>query len=93
MQCTCREDLEKKLLARFKEDNPDSTEHRVELTGYALIIGERLEQYPVMKIKASHVVTAKNGNQREKKVEQSMICSYCPFCGKPAKDGAEEKQA
>lgn len=93
MQCTCRENLEEKLLAKFKEDNPDSIDHRIELAGYSFVFGETLEERAVMTFNSSHVVTAKNGNKREKKDKHSLLCRYCPFCGKPAKADAEEKQA
>lgn len=83
MPCTCRTDLEAKLLERFKQQHPDTKNHQLELTGYALVLGEQPQEYPAMKVIATHTVTSKAGRQREKKVIQSMIGHHCPFCGTP----------
>ena len=93
MQCTCRQDIEEKLMKALKDDTPDSTEHHVRLSGYTMVLGVGIDEYPAMKINSSHVVTAKNGNKREKKTEQTLVCNYCPHCGKKAKKAETETPA
>lgn len=88
MQCGCKERISQDLMTHFKEQHPDSTDHRLELGGYSLIIGETLESRVSLPVTAEHTVTAKTGRRMVKKVSFSMMASYCPFCGKPAKEEA-----
>ena len=37
MSCDCRETIESKLLARFKEQVPDAQNHEASLKGYGLV--------------------------------------------------------
>lgn len=85
MQCECRKEIEARLLARFKEQNPSSANHKVRLTGYTMLFGsDHLEERAAGLFIANHDVTAKNGNVRNRRIEQSMLFNYCPFCGKSA---------
>ena len=80
--CSCRTDLEAKLLERFRASEPKATDHTVELKGYGIIISDKgldLRAYMPVEMVAKH--TAKNGNQRVRKTSQNMFFSYCPFCG------------
>ena len=80
--CTCREDIEAKLLDRFKTNVPDATDHSVSLDGYGLVIVENtMLSKPYMPIRVSAMHPVKKGGARLKKSQQSMFFSYCPFCG------------
>ena len=80
-KCNCKADLEAKLLDRFKEQNPEASEHYVALQGYTLILGEKLEQKGYMGIRATARFPLKKGGTKEKAITQNMVFSYCPFCG------------
>lgn len=79
--CDCRSEIEERLLDRFAEQY-SGTDHRLELKGYGLIIdGGEMKSKGCMPIEASYMHTFKNGNEKRKKVSQSMFFNYCPFCG------------
>ncbi|QOY96365.1 hypothetical protein IM543_11395 [Massilia sp. UMI-21] len=81
MACNCKKDIEEKLLNRFKEMSPEATGHQVSLTGYALILGDKLEQKGCMTISAEAAFPLKKGGTKAKKQTQNMIFTFCPFCG------------
>jgi len=81
MACSCKTDIEGKLLDRFKGQSPEATEHRVELKGYALIFGKKLEQKGCMTLEAVADFPLKKGGVKSKKQTQNMIFNFCPFCG------------
>lgn len=81
MTCNCKADMESKLLARFKESEPDAKEHTVSLQGYALILGEKLEQKGCMTISTAADFPLRKGGYKNKKSNMNMIFTYCPFCG------------
>ena len=88
-ECTCRTDIEAKLLERFKESSPEATDHSVSLQGYGLVIIEnRMESRPCMQIKTTASYPLKKGGSKVKESTQSMMFNYCPFCGKSVKGGA-----
>jgi len=80
--CECKKELEAKLLARFKEHSPEATDHGVSLQGYALVIeDDTLRQKGCMTATASAVYPLKKGGTKLKKITQSMLFTFCPFCG------------
>ncbi len=81
MACECKTDIEEKLLSRFKEQSPEATMHEVELQGYTLIIGEKLESKGYMPIKCEANFPLKKGGFKPKAIKQNMIFTFCPFCG------------
>ena len=81
MSCTCRKDIEEKLLARFKAQSPEANAHEVDLQGYTLILGDNLVCKGYMPIKATASFPLKKGGFKEKKIMQNMIFTFCPFCG------------
>lgn len=82
MSCDCRSEIQEKLLERFKEKNPDVSEHHVLLTGYALILEEAiLKEKGCMGIELTALYPLKKGGAKEKKQKQNMIFTFCPFCG------------
>lgn len=81
MTCECKKDLEAKLLDRFKENSPEASKHEVNLQGYTLILGDKLEQKGFMPIEATALFPLKKGGSKEKKLKQNMVFKFCPFCG------------
>lgn len=79
--CDCRKTIEAKLLSGFQKQAPKATDHRVSLTGYALIFGATLEEKGCMPIETSASFPLKKGGAKEKKGRTNMIFTYCPFCG------------
>lgn len=87
--CTCKKDIEARLLDRFKASAPDATDHGVELQGYGLVVTDHaLESRPYMPFKATANYPQKKGGSKVKTTTQSMMFNYCPFCGKSVKGGA-----
>ena len=79
--CDCRKNIEDRLLTRFKEQEPTAREHAVSLKGYAFILGEEVQEKGVMQIEATAKFPLKKGGEKLRATKQSMIFSYCPFCG------------
>lgn len=83
MACDCKEDIEGKLLARFKEVSSEAESHSASLHGYTIVFGETaLEQKGYMEIKATANFPLKKGGMKAKTQTQNMIFTFCPFCGK-----------
>lgn len=89
MNCDCKSDLEQKLTERHAAAYPDAKNHKATLDGYGFgIVGNTMITQGFVKFTATaeHPVN-KTGGYKEKKIPGSMIWSFCPFCGKPAKEG------
>lgn len=85
--CTCKQEIEAKLLERFKTNSEAAEDHRANLDGYALVLqGNTMLYKPAMPYKLAATYTAKTGSKKRKTVTGSMIFSYCPFCGTALKD-------
>lgn len=81
--CDCKNDIESKLLDRFKNYAPDAKSHEVRLAGYTIIITDGgLVLKGCMPIELSADRPLKKGGFKHKKETQQMIFSYCPFCGR-----------
>lgn len=82
MACYCKKEIETKLLARFKEQRPEATEHNTALQGYALLIQDNaLVQKGCMEIKATAIFPLKKGGAKAKTISENMVFTFCPFCG------------
>lgn len=81
MNCTCKSDIEAKLLERFRQERPDVNKHEAELKGYGLVIGETLESKGFMPLELTAEFPLKKGGFKRKTEKQSMFFNYCPFCG------------
>lgn len=79
--CDCRPRIEGKLLDKFRTQFPDATEHRIKLTGYALIFGKELTEKGCMPIEQTAKFPLKKGGAKEKVQKISMMFTFCPFCG------------
>jgi hypothetical protein len=92
MTCTCKKDLEAKLLEVFQNKEPSAANHEAKLQGYTFVFTDdnRMKLQGCMQANLKACYTAKNGNQRDKTTKTSMLFTYCPFCGvaydKPAVD-------
>ena len=84
MSCTCKSDIEAKLLARLKTSEPDGANHAAHLAGYGLrIVGNTIQTRPYMDVRQSVDVPKKAGGIKIIKPKMTISFSYCPFCGKP----------
>lgn len=87
--CNCRDDIEKKLLARFIDQAPQATGHQAKLQGYGFVLMEdALVMRGCMPFKLSAIHQLKNGGNKEKTSTQNMMFSFCPFCGEKFEGGA-----
>lgn len=88
--CTCRKDIEEKLLNRFKEQAPEATGHEARLQGYAIIFGDAgVKEKGCMPFKLTATYPLKSGGFKQKKTEQNMIFTCCPFCGVKYESGTD----
>ncbi len=83
--CNCRNDLQDRLLKSVKEQLPaDATNIKITLTGYGFFMeGNTLVTKPVMPAEVTYQQPLKKEPSRlkDKKMKQSLIASFCPFCG------------
>lgn len=79
--CDCRTVIEGKLKTRFMEQKPEAKEHEAKLMGYALLFGETLTEKGVMEAELKAKFPLKKGGEKQKTIRQSMIFTFCPFCG------------
>jgi hypothetical protein len=89
--CNCKKDIESRLLARFKEQSHEATDHYVELQGYGLaIIDNTLKSMPYMPFKTSAKFPLKKGGSKQKSQSSNMFFNYCPFCGEKIEKGGAQ---
>jgi len=83
MACSCKTNIETKLLARFREQSPEAAKHEVELKGYALILDDAMNMTlkGCMKIEAEADFPLRKGGVKRKTQQQNMVFTFCPFCG------------
>jgi len=79
--CNCHDEIEKKVNEQFAVQNPDVSNPKTSLGGYALLFTEKDSFRPSLPLTTEGTVKYKNGNSKVKKFKQSMIATYCPFCG------------
>lgn len=79
--CTCRKDIEAKLLDRFKESAPEAKGHVVELKGYGFSLGASIQETAYMEYETGATFPLKKGGEKHKNQRGNMIFSHCPFCG------------
>lgn len=90
--CKCKRYIEEKLLDRFKQDNPDATEHSAKLSGYSLIIGSNsIKQKGCMPIELTATHPLKKGGYKARTERSNMIFTFCPFCGERYEPKAGEQ--
>ena len=90
--CDCKEKLEAKYLELFKKKQAGADEHKAELAGYGFALNREtgvVEMAPYMPVSASYLHTFKNGNQKTKKLTDSLFFNYCPFCGEKIREGVK----
>ena len=82
MKCTCKIDIETKLVERFKIAAPEAEGHQVELQGYGFgFVDNTMVVQPFAEYKATAAYPLKKGGTKTKTVSGSMIFRYCPYCG------------
>lgn len=89
MNCDCEATITAKLKENLIEQHPEATDHAARLQGYGSgIIENRVVVQGYMPYEMTMRVPVKKGGTRDKKIKGNMIFNFCPFCGKPAKEGA-----
>ena len=86
--CDCRETIESKLLARFKEQTPDAQNHDASLKGYGFVLGASMHEVGCMPIWLTADRPLKRGGYKPKTDRMNMFFTYCPFCGEKYKKEA-----
>lgn len=79
--CSCRKDIEARLLEAFIKSAPDAKRHALCLRGYSYLIGEKVTEVGCMTIEMAAEYPLKKGGFKEKTRRSNMIFNYCPFCG------------
>jgi hypothetical protein len=90
MTCDCKSQAEASLLERFKEQEPQASDHSAYLQGYPLFFGGRVKQKGAMDAKLTARFPTKTGGTKEKGRTVVVVFTYCPFCGKEYEPKAEE---
>jgi len=86
MNCKCREVIEKELHKKFIKGNPLIKDGKTTLDGFGFSISKKgmaSIQSTVAEFEAEFPL--KKGGFKIKKLKQSIIFTYCPFCGKKYK--------
>lgn len=86
--CDCRETIESKLLACFKEQAPDAQNHKASLNGYGFVLGASVREVGCMPIELTADRPLKRGGYKPKTDRMSMFFTFCPFCGEKYKKEA-----
>jgi hypothetical protein len=81
MSCDCRKRIESKLAALAVDRAPKEADHKVDLQGYAIVLGAQASMRPFMDALVTTTTTSKTGAVRTKKKHMNMFFSFCPFCG------------
>jgi hypothetical protein len=82
MSCSCKSEIEAKLLSYFKEAEPKATRHEVELQGYGLaMVGSNVKGMGYMNAQMVADYPSPGASVRRRRKQQKMAFSYCPFCG------------
>lgn len=90
MNCTCKKDIETRLLNKLKADRPDGEGHHAHLDGYgfALTDDNKMLQVGGTPITLTVMTPKKAGGMKLVRINQTMVWTFCPFCGAQAKGGA-----
>jgi hypothetical protein len=73
----------------FVTNAPEATAHKVELKGFALLLGATLKEKACMEMVLTAEYPLKKGGTRQKHTKQTLIFTYCPFCGRNYDEGGE----
>lgn len=93
--CTCKSDIEQKLLDRFKEQNPLADSHKSELMGYGIFITKDLGLVakPFMNLELKANFPLKKGGAKSRTEKSTIVFNYCPFCGEKIKSDQDKEAA
>jgi len=84
MKCTCKTDIEAKLLERLKGETPTGSDHAVSLSNYGMVLVENtLTTRPYTVANTSVTMPKKGGGFTQKRATMNMFFSVCPYCGQP----------
>ena len=83
MNCVCKKDIEARLLERLKADHQDGQDHSASLGGYGFAITDDNKMALVggTPITLQAMTPKKAGGMKLTKINQTMVWTFCPFCG------------
>lgn len=83
MNCDCKKRIEAKLLERLISEHPEGQNHSATLDGYGFVITDdnKMALQGCTPITLQAMVPKKDGGLKAKKFNQSMVWTFCPFCG------------
>jgi hypothetical protein len=86
MNCDCKKSIEARLLDRLKTEHPEGQNHSATLDGYGFGITEdnKMVLQGCTPISLQLMVPKKDSGLKPKKINQSMVWTFCPFCGAKA---------
>lgn len=86
MACTCKADLETKVVERLKEEYPEGENHAASLDANYLYAMDDFGMLGRMEFDNEVFTKTKKGTMRKLKPKLSMAFTFCPFCGVPYKE-------
>lgn len=88
--CECKKEIEAKLKERVLDKVPDAIDLELNIDGYMFLLGASIDIKPSMKVIGQYKQKTKSGELRAKKIKESLIASFCPFCGERLKKTTTE---
>lgn len=87
-ECTCKTEIEQKLLDQFKKQAPTAQRHQAELQSYGFkVVGNTMQLAPYMQFKLTADYPTSTRASRHRAKVGVMHFSFCPFCGQSLKEG------
>jgi hypothetical protein len=86
LTCSCRADWQAKLAEHYAALNPDASNIRADLMGYAFGAGQTLNlvEMGAMEVQYTGEWKLKSGAVKPRTYKARMFFAYCPFCGRKA---------
>lgn len=86
LTCSCRADWQAKLAEQYAALNPDASNIRADLKGYAFGAGQTLNlvEMGAMEVQYTGEWKLKSGAVKPRTYKARMFFAYCPFCGRKA---------
>ena len=92
MTCTCKADIEAKLLEGLKKNTPTGSDHDVRFTNYGMVIRDNaLVVRPYANVDIRVILPKRSGGYRPKRRTECVFFKFCPHCGVPV-DGATTQE-
>jgi hypothetical protein len=91
MNCDCKKRIEARLLERFRAEHPNGQDHSASLDGYgfALTDDNKMVMRGGSPIVLHTSLPTKTISMKPKKIRETMLWTFCPFCGTKATGGQQ----